>query len=118
MIDHLDLFGIRQARAAAGGYVPPTFAERWLYAWVRHPLMLGFLIAFWCTPDMTRGHLLFAAAATGYIAVGVWLEERDLARDLGPTYAEYAARVPAIVPRPRRRAAADDDLQPEMAPPA
>jgi protein-S-isoprenylcysteine O-methyltransferase Ste14 len=101
MIDHVDLLGLRQARAHGGEYVPPTFTERWLYAWIRHPLMLGFLIAFWSTPDMTGGHLLFAGAATGYIAVGIWLEERGLARELGPAYRDYLDRVPAVVPRRR-----------------
>jgi protein-S-isoprenylcysteine O-methyltransferase Ste14 len=98
MVDHFDLLGLRQARAHGGSYVPPTFSERWLYAWIRHPLMLGFLIAFWATPDMTGGHLLFAGAATGYIALGVWFEERALERDLGDVYRDYAARVPALLP--------------------
>jgi protein-S-isoprenylcysteine O-methyltransferase Ste14 len=107
MIDHFDLLGLRQARAHGGRYVPPTFRERWLYAWIRHPLMLGFLIAFWCTPDMTGSHLLFAGAAAAYIALGVWFEERDLERELGATYRDYAARVPAVVPLRRPRRAAD-----------
>jgi protein-S-isoprenylcysteine O-methyltransferase Ste14 len=103
MIDHLDFVGLRQAATRPDKYRPPTFRERWLYAWVRHPLMLGLLIAFWVSPTMTTGHLLFAAAGTGYIAVGVWFEERDLRRHLGEPYRAYAARTPAIIPVPSRR---------------
>jgi protein-S-isoprenylcysteine O-methyltransferase Ste14 len=105
MIDHFDLLGLRQARAHGDIYVPPTFSEQWLYAWIRHPLMLGFVIAFWCTPDMTGGHLLFTAASTGYIIVGVWFEERGLERELGATYRDYADRVPAVLPLRRGRPA-------------
>jgi protein-S-isoprenylcysteine O-methyltransferase Ste14 len=107
MIDHFDLLGVRQAVSQPGSYAPPAFRIRWLYRWVRHPLMLGLLVAFWLTPTMSAGHLLFAVAATGYIAVGVRFEERDLRRALGPPYLAYASRVPAIVPRPigKRKAA-------------
>lgn len=100
MIDHLDLVGIRQAGSRE--YAPAPFQARWLYRLVRHPLMLGLLIAFWATPRMTVGHLLFALASTGYIVVGVWFEERDLRSTLGDPYREYAARTPAIVPALRR----------------
>ena len=99
MIDHFDLLGVRQAASDPGEYTAPAFKVRWLYAWVRHPLMLGLLMAFWITPRMTAGHLLFALAATGYIAIGVRFEERDLHRNLGKPYADYASRVPAIIPR-------------------
>jgi protein-S-isoprenylcysteine O-methyltransferase Ste14 len=101
MVDHLDFLGLRQARwpAGAGPYPPPSFRERWLYAWVRHPMMTGLLIAFWVTPWMTAGHLFFAVAGTGYIAVGLRFEERDLHRQFGDTYGEYSRRVPALVPR-------------------
>jgi protein-S-isoprenylcysteine O-methyltransferase Ste14 len=99
MIDHWDFVGLRQA--AARSYAPPRFTERWLYAWVRHPLMLGLLIAFWATPRMTVSHLVFALAGTGYIAVGLFFEERDLRRTLGADYLEYADRVPAVLPRAR-----------------
>jgi len=102
MIDHADLTGLRQAAAVGGTYTPPTFAERFMYRWVRHPLMLGLLIAFWATPEMTSGHLLFAASMTVYVVVGVWFEERDLRRSLGAVYEDYAERVPAIVPRSLR----------------
>lgn len=101
MIDHADLLGLRQAASRPGRYRQPTFRERWFYAWVRHPLMLGLLMAVWITPEMTVGHLLFAGASTAYILVGVRLEERDLRRH-HIEYAAYAARVPSLVPRPRR----------------
>ncbi|NMO00587.1 isoprenylcysteine carboxylmethyltransferase family protein [Gordonia sp. TBRC 11910] len=101
MIDHFDLVGLRQA--ATRDYHPPVFQARWLYSVVRHPLMLGLLIAFWATPTMTVGHLLFAGASTAYIAVGVHFEERDLRRELGEPYVEYVRRVPAVIPLMRRR---------------
>jgi protein-S-isoprenylcysteine O-methyltransferase Ste14 len=106
MIDHLDFLGLRQAQwRSTGPYEAPPFRERWFYAWVRHPMMLGLLTAFWATPRMTGGHLLFALAASAYIVVGLSFEERDLRRQLGPVYAEYADRVPALVPIRRRSAA-------------
>jgi len=100
MINHFDLFGLRQAylHARGGAYRPPPFTERALYRWVRHPLMAGFVIIFWAAPVMTAGHLLFAAAATGYILLGIRFEERDVRRDLGEPYRAYERRVPALVP--------------------
>jgi protein-S-isoprenylcysteine O-methyltransferase Ste14 len=100
LISHFDLFGVRQAYLHARGqaYRPPPFTERGLYRRVRHPLMTGFLVVFWAAPTMTAGHLLFAAAATGYILVGITFEERDLKRSLGGAYASYLTRVPALVP--------------------
>jgi protein-S-isoprenylcysteine O-methyltransferase Ste14 len=110
MISHLDLFGLRQACLHLRGsrYTPPAFTERGLYRRVRHPLMTGFVIVFWAAPVMTAGHLLFAAAATGYILAGIWFEERDLVRSHGPAYTAYLASVPALIPglRPRPRPAA------------
>jgi protein-S-isoprenylcysteine O-methyltransferase Ste14 len=70
---------------------------RLLYRLVRHPMMRGLVVAFWAAP-VTTGHLLFALASTGYIAVGVRFEERDLRRQLGDAYRDYAGRVPALVP--------------------
>jgi protein-S-isoprenylcysteine O-methyltransferase Ste14 len=107
IIDHFDLFGLRQAYLHARGasYRPPPFTQRGLYRHVRHPLMAGFVIIFWAAPAMTLGHLLFAAAATGYIGVGITFEERDLRRDLGEPYRAYRRRVPALIPAlwPRSR---------------
>ena len=101
-LGHFDLFGLRQvlARARGRAYAEPGFHEPRLYRVVRHPIMVGFLIAFWAAPDMSAGRLLFAAAATAYIMVGVRLEEHDLKRQLGAPYTEYLARVPRFVPRP------------------
>ena len=101
MVDHLDFLGLRQAMSG-GASAPPGFTARWLYAWVRHPMMTGLLVAFWATPRMTVGHLVFALAGTGYILVGIRFEERDLRRGLGADYVDYAARVPALLPRPAR----------------
>jgi methanethiol S-methyltransferase len=102
-VDHLELTGLRQAGwAAARRYAPAGELEvAGLYAVVRHPLMTGLLLAFWATPHLGASHLLFATAASAYIAVGVRFEERDLRRTFGSAYDAYAARVPALVPRIR-----------------
>jgi protein-S-isoprenylcysteine O-methyltransferase Ste14 len=103
LIGHFDLFGLRQVLARATGrrYAEPGFRQPLLYRFIRQPMMVGFLIAFWAAPDMSVGRLLFAAASTGYILVGVRFEERDLHRELGEPYRRYAERVPRFVPRPR-----------------
>ncbi len=100
LIDHFDLFGVRQVFLYATGrpYSPVSFRTPALYRIVRHPIMLGFLVAFWTTPLMTWGHLLFAALTTAYILIGVHLEERDLRVAYGGAYEEYRQRVPMIVP--------------------
>ena len=101
-LGHFDLFGLRQVLAGKT-YAEPGFREPVLYRIVRHPLMVGFLIAFWATPDMSVGRLLFAVAASAYIMVGVRFEEHDLKRQLGAPYTDYMARVPRFVPRPAGR---------------
>ena len=105
MIDHFDLFGLRQAYLHWSGrpYSPLQFTARAAYGLVRHPMMTGLLVAFWAAPVMTWGHLLFAAAASGYVLVGIHFEERDLRRELGPPYEEYARQVPMLLPLPQRR---------------
>ena len=104
MVDHADFLGLKQAyrHLRRLGYRSPEFTQRWLYVWCRHPMMLGLVIAFWVTPRMTVGHLFFAAAATAYIAIGIRFEERDLRAEFGAEYREYASRVPALMPAPRR----------------
>lgn len=104
LIDHFDLFGLRQVFFFAIGrtYSPVPFRTPALYRVVRHPIMLGFIIAFWATPLMTWGHLLFAVMTTGYILVGVQLEERDMKHAFGSTYDEYRKQVGMIVPWTRR----------------
>ena len=100
LIDHFDLFGLRQVTAYLMGKEPqlPHFTERAFYKVVRHPIMLGFIIAFWATPTMSIGHLFFAGLTTAYILVGLLFEERDLVRMHGERYLEYASRVPRLVP--------------------
>lgn len=101
LLGHFDLFGLKQvvARWQARDYAQPTFRQPSLYRLVRHPLMSGFLLAFWLTPDMSQGRLLFAAVASAYIVVAVRFEEHDLRAHIGPDYDRYAARVPRFVPR-------------------
>jgi protein-S-isoprenylcysteine O-methyltransferase Ste14 len=100
LTDHFELFGLRQVAEYALG-VPsskPEFRERAFYKKVRHPMMLGFMVAFWAAPLMTAGHLLFAGMMSAYILVGIYFEERDLARKHGAAYREYQQRVPKLWP--------------------
>jgi methanethiol S-methyltransferase len=103
-VSHFDLFGLRQVwlRFLGREYVPVGFRLVGLYRVVRHPLMLGFLIAFWATPLMTVGHLFFAVMVTGYIMFGTWVEERDLVSEHGETYLKYRRGVRKFLPIPKR----------------
>jgi protein-S-isoprenylcysteine O-methyltransferase Ste14 len=103
VIDHFDLFGLRQSvLSALGRPCPPLkFKETFLYRLVRHPLLLGFLIAFWAAPVMTQGHLLFAVVTTAYTFLAIRIEERGLIEMHGEAYEQYRRRVPMIFPFPR-----------------
>ena len=104
LLNHFELFGLRQVYLAARRReLPPSpFRTPWFYKWVRHPLYMGFILAFWATPTMTVGHLVFALGMHLYILVAIQLEERDLVREYGAQYLAYREQVRALVPIPRR----------------
>jgi methanethiol S-methyltransferase len=105
LINHFDLFGLRQVYLYQRGeeYSELGFRTPFLYKIVRHPIMLGFIMAFWATPQMTVGHLLFAAATTAYILIAIQLEERDIVSVHGTAYEDYRKEVSMLLSIPKKR---------------
>jgi methanethiol S-methyltransferase len=108
LINHFDLFGVRQVWLALRGrpYTKLTLGTPGPYRVVRHPLYAGFVLAFWMTPAMTYAHLLFAVATTAYILLAIQFEERDLVHEHGASYEEYRRSVPMLIPFTTRRSSA------------
>jgi protein-S-isoprenylcysteine O-methyltransferase Ste14 len=108
LIDHFDLFGLKQVwrRLSNKAYRAPAFRTPSLYKLVRHPLYIGWLTIFWAAPTMTVAHLVFALGTTAYILVAIRWEERDLVTAFGDVYVDYRARTPMLVPRLRTQRAA------------
>ena len=113
LINHFDLFGLRQVWLYLRGreYTPVRFVEPGPYKLVRHPLYVGWLLAFWAAPTMTASHLVFAIATTAYILVAIQLEERDLEASLGEDYRAYRDRVPMLIPGRKRGEAAAEPIR-------
>ncbi|WP_306141777.1 methanethiol S-methyltransferase [Roseibium sp. MMSF_3412] len=104
LIDHWELFGLRQVWAGNNGTPnpKPVFKTPMLYRFVRHPMQLGVIMVFFATPVMTAGHLFFAVSMTVYVFIGLYFEERSLVREFGATYRDYQRRVPMLFPNPFR----------------
>jgi len=107
LINHFELFGLQQAWFNMLGRKAerPKFRQPLFYKWVRHPLYLGFLFAFWAAPEMTAGHLLLAVGVSIYILIAIQYEERDLVSLFGQDYENYRRDVGMLTPRFRRRSA-------------
>jgi protein-S-isoprenylcysteine O-methyltransferase Ste14 len=103
LISHFQLFGLTQGLSPLLERETPSqpFVTPLIYKWVRHPIYLGFILAFWATPSMSLGHLVFAAATCGYILIGIWFEERDLVATFGQRYLQYRQDVGMLIPRLR-----------------
>ena len=103
LISHFHLFGLSQgfSRILKRGQPDPAFVTPLFYRWIRHPLYLGFILAFWAAPRMSLGHLFFAVATTGYILIGVWFEERDLVAQFGERYLRYRETTGMLLPKLR-----------------
>jgi protein-S-isoprenylcysteine O-methyltransferase Ste14 len=115
LINHFDLFGLRQVWLALLGkpYTSLSFGTPFLYQHVRHPLYVGWLFTIWAAPTMTAAHLVFAVATTAYILIGIQFEERDLVA-AHPEYAEYRRRVPMLIPATKRGALSDTSIPNEV----
>lgn len=118
LINHFELFGLQQVFTTRrhGAPAAPKFTTPLFYKYIRHPLYFGFLLAFWATPVMTLGHLVFAIGCTGYILLGIWFEERDLIETFGERYRAYRAQVGMLLPKFGKRAGGVNNKLKDAAP--